>query len=185
MWCGGGHLHNECPEKGKTASIPTCCNCKQVDGEEPRPSNYRGCRHAKEDTRKRKLKKGSKSTPERVFSSSHTTPGPPRPTHSNRSSLSHPQPAALPPGKEPRYPLDRKLGGPQSRSGRHGKVKILAPTWSRTPTTLVVQPVVSRYTDCAIPALTMTETRLNFYILNLKLLLIPGSKGNREGGGSY
>jgi len=25
-------------------------------------------------------------------------------------------PAALPPGKEPRYPLDRRLNGPQSRS---------------------------------------------------------------------
>jgi hypothetical protein len=28
-------------------------------------------------------------------------------------------PAALPPGKEPQYPLDRRLGGLQSRSG-HG-----------------------------------------------------------------
>jgi hypothetical protein len=27
---------------------------------------------------------------------------------------------ALPPGKDPRYPLDRRLGGPQSRSGRRG-----------------------------------------------------------------
>jgi hypothetical protein len=27
---------------------------------------------------------------------------------------------ALPPGKEPRYPLDRRLGGPQSRSGCRG-----------------------------------------------------------------
>jgi hypothetical protein len=27
-------------------------------------------------------------------------------------------PAALPRGKEPRYPMDRRLGGPQSRSGR-------------------------------------------------------------------
>jgi hypothetical protein len=32
-------------------------------------------------------------------------------------------PAALPPGKEPRYPLDRRLGGPQSRSGRGGEEK--------------------------------------------------------------
>jgi hypothetical protein len=37
-------------------------------------------------------------------------------------------PSTLPPGKEPPYPLDRRLIGPQSRSGRHGKVKILAPT---------------------------------------------------------
>jgi hypothetical protein len=32
-------------------------------------------------------------------------------------------PAALPPGKSSRYPLYRRLGGPQSRSGRHGEVK--------------------------------------------------------------
>jgi hypothetical protein len=32
---------------------------------------------------------------------------------------------ALPPGKEPRYPLDRRLGGPQSRSGRRGEKKNL------------------------------------------------------------
>jgi hypothetical protein len=43
-------------------------------------------------------------------------------------------------------------GGSQSRSGRHGEVKILDPTGNRTPNTPVVQPVASRYTDCAIPA---------------------------------
>jgi hypothetical protein len=34
-------------------------------------------------------------------------------------------PAALPPGKDSpaRYPLDRRLGGPQSRSGRYGEEK--------------------------------------------------------------
>jgi hypothetical protein len=33
-------------------------------------------------------------------------------------------PAALPPGKAPSwYPLDRKLGGPQNRSGRGGEEK--------------------------------------------------------------
>jgi hypothetical protein len=41
-------------------------------------------------------------------------------------------PAALPPGKSPRYPLDRRLRGLQSRSGRHGEVKILTPTGTRT-----------------------------------------------------
>jgi hypothetical protein len=94
MWCGGGHLHNECTEKGKTASIPTCCNCKLVDGEEPRPSNYRGCRHAEEKMRKRKLKKGSKTTTGRVFSSSHTTPGLPFAAvlRSNSQQQQQPQP---------------------------------------------------------------------------------------------
>jgi hypothetical protein len=32
-------------------------------------------------------------------------------------------PAALPPGKELLYPLDRRLGGPQSRPGRGGEKK--------------------------------------------------------------
>jgi hypothetical protein len=56
-------------------------------------------------------------------------------------------PAALPPGKvPPRYPLDRRLGGPQSRSGRRGEEKILDPTGTpQTPSP------VSRYTDYAIP----------------------------------
>jgi hypothetical protein len=31
--------------------------------------------------------------------------------------------AALPQGKSPCYPLDRRLGGPQSRSGRGGEEK--------------------------------------------------------------
>jgi hypothetical protein len=34
-------------------------------------------------------------------------------------------PAALPPGKKPQYPLDRWLGGPQSRSGNMEKWKFL------------------------------------------------------------
>jgi hypothetical protein len=32
-------------------------------------------------------------------------------------------PATLPSGKKLRYPLDRRLGGPQSRSGRGGEEK--------------------------------------------------------------
>jgi len=32
-------------------------------------------------------------------------------------------PAALPPGKEPRFPLDRRMGGPQSRAGHDGEEK--------------------------------------------------------------
>jgi hypothetical protein len=32
-------------------------------------------------------------------------------------------PAALPQGKSPRYPLDRRLDGPQNRSGRGGEEK--------------------------------------------------------------
>jgi hypothetical protein len=52
-----------------------------------------------------------------------------------------------PRGKSPRYPLARKLDGLQSRSGRHGEVKILDPIGTR-------KPVASCYTDWAVPALT-------------------------------
>jgi hypothetical protein len=44
----------------------------------------------------------------------------PRPLYPRRKSL--------------RYPLDMRLGGPQSRSGRRAEEKILDPTGTRTPT---------------------------------------------------
>jgi hypothetical protein len=50
------------------------------------------------------------------------------------------------PLKEPRYQLNRRLGGPQRRSGWYGEVKILGPIGTRTPTSPVVQPAVNRYT---------------------------------------
>jgi hypothetical protein len=52
LWCGGGHLHKECPEKGNASSTPACCNCRLADGE-----NYRGCSRAKEELQKKKLQK--------------------------------------------------------------------------------------------------------------------------------
>jgi hypothetical protein len=42
-------------------------------------------------------------------------------------------PAALLPGKSPRYPLGRKLGGPHSRSGRDGEEKSLCPCQESNP----------------------------------------------------
>ena len=54
-------------------------------------------------------------------------------------------PAALPPGKT-RYPLYRRLGGPQSHSGQ---IKISPPPGFDPQT---VQPVASRYTDRAVSA---------------------------------
>jgi hypothetical protein len=42
-------------------------------------------------------------------------------------------PAALPQGKSPWYPLDKRLGGPQSRSGLGGvEKKFPAPAENRT-----------------------------------------------------
>jgi hypothetical protein len=39
-------------------------------------------------------------------------------------------PAALPCGNRPRYPLDRGLGGPQSRTGRCGEEKNIFDFWN-------------------------------------------------------
>jgi hypothetical protein len=55
-------------------------------------------------------------------------------------------PAALPQGKT-RYPLYRRLGEPQGRSGRLRKISSPPGFDPRT-----VQPVASRYTDYDIPA---------------------------------
>jgi hypothetical protein len=40
-----------------------------------------------------------------------------------------------PKGKSPWYPLDRRLGGPQSRSGRCGEEKKSIPCWESNPRT--------------------------------------------------
>jgi hypothetical protein len=50
-------------------------------------------------------------------------------------------PAALPQGKEPRYPLDRRLGGPQSRSGRNGEEKNSHPRRESNTRTPIAQPI--------------------------------------------
>jgi hypothetical protein len=62
LWCGGGHLHKECPEKENAASTSTCCNCKLLEGEKSQPANYRRCRHAREELQKRKSQKTSRNT---------------------------------------------------------------------------------------------------------------------------
>jgi hypothetical protein len=69
--------------------------------------------------------------------------------------------AKLPSGKA-QYPLYRRLGGPQSRSG--GLRKISPPPGSDPRT---VQPVASRYTDCAIPAPTQDQTSVKFIKIDL------------------
>jgi hypothetical protein len=52
--------------------------------------------------------------------------------------------AALHSGKSPRYPLDRRLGGPQSSSGCGGKEKNSQPLPGLEPP--IIQPVAQRYT---------------------------------------
>jgi hypothetical protein len=61
-------------------------------------------------------------------------------------------PAALPPGKSPWYPLDRRLGGPQSRSGYGGEEKNSQTPRESNPRTPIVQSVAQRYTDWVITA---------------------------------
>jgi hypothetical protein len=62
-------------------------------------------------------------------------------------------PAALPPGKT-RYPLYRRKGGPQ---GRSGQVRKISPPPGLDPRT--VQPVASRYTDWDILTHVLCEVR--------------------------
>ena len=59
----------------------------------------------------------------------------------------HAPPSLFAPGKGTRYPLYRRLGGPQGGSGR---VQKISPEPGFDPRT--VHPVASRYTDYAIPA---------------------------------
>jgi hypothetical protein len=56
-------------------------------------------------------------------------------------------PAALPPEKSHRYPLDWRLGGPQSRSGHGVEEKIPSPYWESNPNYPITQLAASRYTD--------------------------------------
>jgi len=50
--------------------------------------------------------------------------------------------------KETRYPLYKRLGGPEDRSS--GRVRKISPPPGFDPRT--VQPVASRYTDSSVPA---------------------------------
>ena len=74
-------------------------------------------------------------------------------------------PAALPPEKT-QYPLYKRLGRPQGRSGRVRKISHTPRLDPRT-----VQPVACRYTDCAIPAHVVKEVKnastLHIYFDNL------------------
>jgi hypothetical protein len=47
VWCHGGQLHRECPEKTNTESTPSCCNCTLVEAEKHHSASYWSCSHAK------------------------------------------------------------------------------------------------------------------------------------------
>jgi hypothetical protein len=65
-------------------------------------------------------------------------------------------------GKSPCNPLNRRLGGPQSRSGRGDEEKNSQPLRESNPRTPIIQPVAQRYADWAITALTLNVTE-NIY----------------------
>jgi hypothetical protein len=74
LWCGGGHLNKDCPEKGNASSTPACCNCQLADGEKAHPANYRGCKQAREEMRKKKSQGTPKTTSGKVFFSNTVKP---------------------------------------------------------------------------------------------------------------
>jgi hypothetical protein len=73
-----------------------------------------------------------------------------------------------PRGKSNRQPLDRTLGGPQSRSGRREANSWLYRDSNSDPS--VVQLVASRYTDYAIPAPCMSMGKMNNTLINQRLV---------------
>jgi hypothetical protein len=81
-------------------------------------------------------------------------------------------PAALPPGKT-RYPLYRRLGGPQGLSGR---VRNISPPPGFDPRTVL--PVTICYTDYAIPA------QIYSYTLSL-VSALDGVGGQRQASGRF
>jgi hypothetical protein len=60
------------------------------------------------------------------------------------SEWSASRPSRFTPGKSPWYPSDRRLGGPQNRSGGGGEEKNLQPLPGLEPP--IIQPVAQRYT---------------------------------------
>jgi hypothetical protein len=75
------------------------------------------------------------------------------------------EPAALPQRKSPWYPLDRKLGGPQSRSGHGGEEKNSQPT-----SCLKFRIVQSLDQRCT----TELSRLIFFYSVLVNFKLIPG-----------
>jgi hypothetical protein len=65
-------------------------------------------------------------------------------------------------GKSPRYPLERRLGGPQNRAGRRGEEKILDPTGTRTPTPLSIARVY--HTKCEVLSKQREVLSYEYYV---------------------
>jgi hypothetical protein len=79
-----------------------------------------------------------------------------------------------PGGNWRRYPLDRKLGGPQSRYRRYREEKNLAPAGIRTP---AVQPVARRYADWAIPTPNNVQSNKTNWKSHTEIMPSSGLEG--------
>jgi hypothetical protein len=71
---------------------------------------------------------------------------------------------SLPSGKDPRYPLYRRLGGPQSCSGHRGLRRNLCLCRGSNSGRPVVQSVVTHYTDWTTPAPVLGGSHSNVRI---------------------
>jgi hypothetical protein len=74
-------------------------------------------------------------------------------------------PAALPPVKQPLEQLDRRLGGPQSRSGRGGEEENSQPLPGLEPS--IIRPVAQRY--------TIELSRIHVYVVYPYPMSVRGS----------
>jgi len=79
--------------------------------------------------------------------------------------------AALFPAKSLRYPFNRRLDGPQGRSGRCGQGKNSQPLLTLEP--LIIDPVAQRYTYAA-------KTDVQLSLINGKLLTRKRKTINRK-----
>jgi hypothetical protein len=76
-----------------------------------------------------------------------------------------------PRGNGPRYPLDRRLGGPQSLSGPCGEEKNLAPAGIQT---LAVHSIARLYTDWAIPTHIKEKIILKWFLQKYDMRMWTG-----------
>jgi hypothetical protein len=97
-------------------------------------SDYRGCRDAKEETRKRKSQRAPKTTTGRVFSSSHTTPGLSFAAVLRRNAQQQPQPLSVAQActysleANPKLVSNQSVQAPNANSSSLNEMFIVVPT---------------------------------------------------------
>jgi hypothetical protein len=91
------------------------------------------------------------------------------PRHEEGMGWLAPRPGRFTPEKQSRYPLYRRVGGPQDQFGWLRKISP-PPGFDPRP----VQPVASRYTDYAIPAHNhkMYRMQLRYLVLVIEISIL-------------